>query len=314
MYGCRGSLLRRSLVALAVGSSLLCLPVGAQVSPRVGVVRETKGAAPELSDEIDAALLRDLSAIGGIASPVVSPVDYAEIEIGVGCTDDFPACLLAITRAVRVDALVLRRLSVDEQGQARLELTYFEAASKDAPASVEVTVPAESKPTLVDAIPGLVRKLFGIEEVAQPAAPPVQASTTAAPSPADRSAVRATPSDAGVPATTWIALGAGVATLTAGVVVGWTAQQDFKDWKHRPLESRADADAARSEYRGIRTRAVVADVLMPVGAVGLGFGLTLLVLRSGHQAGSDDGGARLELTPAPGGALVQVRGALQDMP
>jgi hypothetical protein len=313
MYGCRDSLSRRGLVALALGSSLLCLPASAQSSPRVAVVRATKDAPQELADAIDAALLRDLSAIGGIEDPVVSPVDYAEIEIGVGCSDDFRACLLAITRAVRVDALVLRRLSVDAQGQAQLELTYFEAASKDAPTIVETSVPAESTAALVAAIPGLVRKLFGIEEVAPAAAPtPAQTAAATAPSSIDRSVALAPADGTGVSAGTWIALGAGAATLTAGIVIGWTAQQDFHDWKQTPIESRSDAEAARSDYKGIRTRAIAADVLMPVGAAGIGLGLTLLVIGLGDHAGSNVREARLELAPAPGGALVRIQGVLED--
>jgi len=319
MYGCRDSLSPFVVVALALalGSSLLCLPANAQpTSARVAVVRATNGAPQELADQIDAALLRDLSAIAGMESPVVSPVDYAEIEIGVGCSDDFRACLLAITRAVRVDALVLRRLSLDAQGQCQLELTYFEAASKDAPTTVEATVPAaQSKPALVEAVPELVRRLFRIEQVAQPAAPPtpVGAPATAAPTSIHRSAALAPARDAAVSAGTWIALGAGAATLTAGVVIGWTAQQDFRDWKQTPVESRAEADTARSAFEGIRTRAIAADVLIPVGAVALGLGLTLLVMDLGHEADSDLRNARLELAPAPGGAMVRVQGALQDV-
>ena len=316
MYGCTDSLSPFGLVALALGSSLLCLPASAQpTSPSVGVVRATNGAPQQLADEIDAALLRDLSAIGGIERPVVSPVDYAEIEIGVGCGDDFRACLLAITRAVRVDALVLRRLSVDGQGQGKLELTYLEAASHDAPTTVEALVPAAQLTALVDAVPGLVRRLFGIEEVAHPAAPPTPeaAATTVAPGSTHRSAALAPASDAGVSAGTWIALGAGAAALTAGIVLGWTAQQDFHDWKQTPLRSREDADAARSAFEDIRARAIAADVLMPVGAVGLGLGLMLLVLDLGHEAESDVRSARLELAPAAGGVMVRVQGALQDL-
>jgi hypothetical protein len=318
MYACRDLLSPLPLFALALGSSLLCSPAKAQpTSPRVAVVRATNGVTQELADEIDAALLRELSAVGGIESPVVSPVDYAEIEIGVGCSDDFRACLLAITRAVRVDALVLRRLSLDAQGQGRLELTYFDAASNDAPTIVEATVPAtQLNLVLVEAVPMLVRRLFGIEAVAPPAAPPTAevAAATTAPSSIQRSAALAPAREAGVSAHTWIALGAGAATLTAGIVLGWTAQQDFRDWKQTPLQSRAEADAARSAYEDIHTRAIAADVLMPVGAAALGLGLTLLVIDLEDEAGSDVRNARIELAPAPAGAMLRVHGVLQDVP
>jgi hypothetical protein len=316
MYGCWNFVSLLGLVGLAVGSSLLCLPAQAQPQPpRVAVVRATNGATQELADDMDAALLRDLSAIAGIERPLVSPVDYAEIEIGVGCRDDFRACLLAITRAMRVDSLLLRRLSVDAHGRGRIELTYFEAESNDAPTTVEATIAEPlSTPSLIDAVPGLVRRLFGIEEVAPAAA---QAPATAVPTHAPRSiqvsTALAPASDAGVATGTWIVLGAGAAVLTAGIVIGWGAQQDFDDWKQTPVNSRADADAAQSTLEDIRTRAIAADVLMPAGAVGLGLGLTLLVMDLEREAAPNGRSARLQFAPAPGGGTVNVRGTLQDL-
>jgi hypothetical protein len=215
---------------------------------------------------------------------------------------------------MRVDALVLRRLTVDPQGQGQLELTYFQAASNDAPTAVQATLPGpQLKPALVEAVPELVRRLFGIEEVAQPAAAPTPArASIAAASEIPRSAALA-PRDGGVATGTWLVLGAGAATLTAGIAVGWSAQQDFRDWKQTAVESRADADAARSSYEGIRTRAIVADVLIPIGAVGIGLGLTLLVANLGHQGDSHAPGAGLDFGPTRGGALVRVHGTLQDV-
>ena len=300
-------------VALALACVTFCVPVSAQsASPSVGVVGETSDTMQVMADAVDAALLRDLSAIAGIESPVVSPVDYAEIQLGVGCTDESRDCLLAITRAVRVDALVLRRLRFDAAGNGQLELTYFEAASNDAPKTVDTKADAAQLETdLVAAVPSLVRRLFGIAEIAQPAAAPAPAApvtlkiSTAEPAPV--------PGDEpSVSAATWIALGAGAAAVTAGIVVGWTAQQDFDDWKVMPVGSRSEADDARAAFDGIRSRAIAADVLLSVGAIGLGLGATLLVLDLGRDAERDGGHARVAVTPAPGGAIMRVEGTLQD--
>jgi hypothetical protein len=268
-----------------------------------------------MADAVDAALLRDLSAIAGIESPVVSPVDYAEVQLGVGCSDEARACLLAITRAVRVDALVLRRLRVDEQGNGQLELTYFEAASNDVPTTVETKAAAAQMSELVAAVPSLVRRLFGIAEIAEPAFAPPPVAPVTSNVPTSQPAEDRAPAPGDEPrlsAATWITLGAGAAVLTAGIVVGWTAQQDFDDWKNEPVGSRGEAEGARAAFDGIRSRAIAADVLMAVGAIGVGLGATLLVLDLGRDAERNGSHARFAVTPAQGGAIVRVEGTMQD--
>jgi hypothetical protein len=111
---------------------------------------------------------------------------------------------------------------------------------------------------------------------------------------------------------TWVALGAGAAALTVGIVVGWTARQDFDDWKKTPVGGRDEADDAQAAFDGIRSRAITADVLLAVGAVGIGLGATLLVLGLGRDGERDDGHARIAMVPARGGAIMRVEGVLQD--
>jgi hypothetical protein len=317
MHVCWKSLFRLASVALA----FVCptRPVGASaqaVAPRVGVVRATSDTAGALADAVDAALLRDLSAIAGIESPIVSPVDFAEVQLGVGCSDESRTCLLAIARAVRVDALVLRRLSVDAEGSGQLQLTYFQTASNDAPTTVETAASGPRiESELVAAVPALVRRLFGIAEIAAPAAAPAPGQRpveTVAPPDAAAAAAPAPQRELGISAATWISLGAGAAALTAGVVVGTIAEQDFSDWKTRPVESRKEADHARSAFDDIRTRAIAADILLAAGVVGIGIGAMLLVFDLDSEAELERSQARLAVGPVRGGAMLCVQGTLQD--
>jgi hypothetical protein len=314
MYERWKAMLPVAAAALALAGSMPCVPASAQpVSPSVGVVRATGDAMQALADAVDAALLRDLAGIAGIDSPVVSPIDYAEIELGVGCFEPSRDCLLAIARAVRVEALVVRRLSVDAEGHGRLELTYFEGASTDAPATVDATAPAaQMQSELVGAVPALVRRLFGIADIAEPAAPapvPTTALNVPQTAPVEKTPP-ATDDETGVSAATWIAFGAGAAALTAGAIVGWTAQEDFRDWKERPIRSRDEADDARAKFDGIQSRAIGADVLLALGALGVGLGVTLLVLDLGRSTERDH--AQLVVAPTPDGAIVRIDGTLQD--
>ena len=273
----------------------------------VGVLRATHGALPAaLPDAIDAALLRDLAAIAGIPSPVVSPVDYAEVQLSVGCADESRACLASIARAAGVDALLVRSLSADEAGSVRLELRFFDSASRDEPTMVSTEAPAEASDALVRAVPGLVRELFGIPAVAAPAArdDPEPSSMAAPPA-----AVSGAEEDEGSIGP-GLVIGAGAAVLTAGIIIGATAADDFSLWKKRPIQSTVQAEQANADYDDLEARALVANVLMPVGAVVLALGATWLVIDLAGDDASSEERATLALEPRPDGAFVRVRGPL----
>jgi hypothetical protein len=197
--------------------------------------------------------------------------------------------------------LLVRSLAVDDAaGRARLELRYFDSASSDEPAVVGTEVPAEGSATLVDAVPGLVRELFGIPEIAAPAPsepePQSDASLSQAERPRDEEGGSVVP---------WILIGAGAATLTAGIVVGVAAADDFSAWKDTSIRTPEQAEQANAELDDLNTRALVADILMPAGAVMLGLGATLLVL----ELSDDEDRTALAIEPRPSGALLRVRGA-----
>jgi hypothetical protein len=275
-------------------------------------MRSTSPSTPaELANEVDAALLRDLAALAGIADPVVSPVDYAEVQLSVGCADESRACFEAIARAASVDALLVRSLSTDDAGSARLELRYFDSASSDEPAVVSTEVPAGASDALVRAMPSLVRELFGIPEVVAPAQSEPAPASDAAPLPA-QSTREDEGEDEGVSIVPWLFIGAGAATLTAGIVVGAIAAEDFNAWKKSSVGTTEEADRANDELDDLNTRALAADILMPAGAVMLGLGATLLMLELSDDEDRTPAGATLAIEAKPGGALLRVRGTFAE--
>lgn len=299
------------LVSVAIGGLVVGAAARAQpAAGRVGVVRSTTGSTPpELAETIDAALLRDLAGIAGVADPVVSPIDLAEIQLSVGCADDGGACLEAIARAAGVGALLVRSLGVDEQGYARVELRYFDTASSDEPRAVSAGQPQQNTGDLTGAIPGLVRELFGIPEVAAPAPatsePVEEAQKRPAPS-FDRDA------DRGASLLPWLFIGTGVAAVTVGVIVGAVASDDFEAWKARPVRTDEEAEQANDDFDDLQARAVGADVAMVGGAVTLALGVTLLAFQLGDddEGGTDDSTVALE--PRLDGALLRIQGALPE--
>ncbi len=271
---------------------------------RVAVLRTTQGDDAEASTAIDAALLRDLSGLAGIENPTVSPIDYAEIQLTVGCSDDGRECLASIAKMVQVDAVIVRKLSVTAEG-ATLSLLYFDASVADEPARADESAQGNVAGALLrDAVPTLVRRLFGIPE-------PVVAAPESEPGPmAEPGATqRGTPAEdsGGVGAFTWITLAAGTGVLTAGIVVAASATSSFEDYKKAPITSEDELERANSKLESANTKGLVASVFIPSGAVVLALGATLLVL---DLTSDDPSEPNLALWPLRDGAMLSLRGKM----
>jgi hypothetical protein len=272
---------------------------------RVALLRATQGEAGGVADGVDGALLRDLASLAGIENPTVSPIDYAEIQLTVGCSDEGRQCLSAIAQMVQVDAVVVRHLVV-EPGKVTLTLTHFDATASDEPARAEqVSEGPDASKAAVDAVPSLVRRLFGIPE-------PVTAaplSNAAAPAPLGG----ALGVDASMPpehgprvgVLTWVTLAAGSGILAGGLAVGASAQSSFDAFKKSDVKTEADAMRANTKFDSVKSKALVANILIPSGAAVMALGATLLVLDLTRGA---EKGPRLALQPLHGGALVTLHG------
>jgi hypothetical protein len=271
---------------------------GRQPQADVAVMRETSGQLPAgVTEAVDAALLRVLGEVAGIQKPTLSPVDYGEVQLTVGCSDESSGCLSAITRIAEVDAIVVRQLGVAPDGTLALRILYFDEAGGST--HVQRGAPADQGQQLAHAVPDMVRTLFQIPEPAPPsavaapadAAPPPLASSSSGPAAATR--------DRGgsISVLTWVALAAGAATLGTGVVLGITAESDYDRWKSMRVRTPAEAEDANQQFSSIGTRGTLANVMIPAGAVLLGAGAVLFGLDLSADA-----------TPMQSGGAVAVRG------
>ena len=297
------------VAALAASSSLAPVAHAQQEGLKVAVLRGTTGEVGSLAAEVDGALLRDLATLAGIDNPTVVPVDYAEIQLTVGCADESPACLRSIADTVSVNSLIVRKLSAVPGGDVSLTLIYYDTSSSDEPSQAQATAAAGQAPTaLVEAVPSLVRKLFGIPEPVVAAAGPT-AEPAAAQGPADAAtgSTELQAESAAVGPLTWVSLAAGAAILAAGLVVGLGANSSFDDFKALEIEDEAAARRASDEFDSIESQALMANILVPAGIVVLGVGATLLWLDL--SGGSGEVAAQAGVTPLAGGAMVLVQGS-----
>ena len=272
--------------------------------PKVAVLRTTQGATAEAANAIDGALLRDLGALAGIENPTVAPIDYAEIQLTVGCSDEGRQCLARIAQMIQVDTVVVRHLVV-EPGKATLTLVHFDATASDEPAHAEQIVEgADPAQALVDGVPSLVRRLFGIPEPVTAAAPAAQpTSVQSADFEANPGGAAVEPRGPSIGALTWVSLGVGTAVLAGGLVLGAIAQSENDDYQNTKVVDAAGAKQLGADFNPIKTKGLVATILIPAGAAIIALGATLLVL----DLSADENGPSVSLTPLPGGAVLSLR-------
>ena len=278
----------------------------AQPQADVAVLHDTgPKLAPGLVAALDAALAQALDEIAGIRNPFVSPVGYGDVQLSVGCSDESAQCLTAIAQTAEVDAVIVRRLAVDETGTVRLRLLYFEESSHAPPSHAELAASAAEAEQLSQAIPDLVRRLLGIEAGST--------SWRASSAGASSASAQTNPQDeaAGVTPWAWVSLAGGGALLASGIVLALSADADYDALQETHLSTPEDVDRAHRDFDSIETRATWSKVLIPAGVVALGAGATLLAIDlAASDSAEERSRARLSLAPLADGALLRVHGSL----
>ncbi len=279
-------------------------------SLKVAVLRTTQGDGGAAAEAIDGALLRDLGAIAGIESPTVSPIDYAEIQLTVGCSDEGRQCLSSIAQMVQVDAIVVRKLVV-EPNRARLEIVYLDTTAADEPARAEhFGEGPDPAGAFAGAVPSLVRRLFGIPEPVSAAAPAAEPGPAHETGGAVSTDTMPREEGGGVGPLTWVALGAGVAALGTGIVLGLSANSSNDEYQSAPVDTADEREAALEKLDAAQGKGLAATILIPTGAALLALGATLLII---DLSGGSESGAEVAMQPLAGGALLSLRARTEGL-
>jgi hypothetical protein len=98
--------------------------------------------------------------------------------------------------------------------------------------------------------------------------------------------------------------------LAGGLVAGASAQSDFDAFKKTPVKSEMDATRANSKFDAVKSKALVANILIPSGAAVMALAATLFVLdlTQGERAGP-----KLGVEPLRGGALLTLHGTTRGL-
>jgi hypothetical protein len=205
-----------------------------------------------------------------------------------------------------------------QRQQARLRVLYFDATAGDEPRSVTrehalgkngERDQGDGAATSWDALlPALLRELLGEPSESKPAAAPLAAEPSAdegptsedaaaseAPAPAtDGDTTRAAPADSDALPLGPLLLGAGgLAAVTAGLITGAIMRGTENDYAKRMIDSPEQARLAEQERKRGKSQALVASVLLGVGAGAIVAAGAWLVL----DLRSQDGPAHAALSP-----------------
>jgi hypothetical protein len=250
------------------------------------------------SAAITRALRSALADVDGHSLMAPAPLDLEAVQLAIECPDETAACLGEV--AARMEARILVIPSVRKSGdQVALRLLQFDAEERGEPRTVVRRASgADAEAKLIEAVPGLVDELFGVEnEPAELPAP--SADAEAAPEATPDAAADDTGESAGssgLPIAPLVIGGAGVAAIAAGLTVGLLMQQTEDDYAERTITTDMQAMAAEVERERGQRQAVVANVLFGVGIAAVVAAGVWLAL----DLGSDQDPSQTALVPVLG--------------
>jgi hypothetical protein len=256
----------------------------------------TAGAVPG-DEALDAALQAGLDKLGVVRVTVRPGLDLEAVQLAIDCVAQTVACLHAVAAESGVQILIAPAL-VRSDAELVLTLLRFDAReSGSVPVRVEHKQPGTRlTPELLDALPDLLRELFGLSQ----AVGPVEAPPSAALSDVEA----AETSRLATPAHSEPALlgplvvgGVGVLLVGGGVAAGLMMQATHDEYLKLPLNSEQQVDQAIDTRSRGETQAMVANVLYGVGAAAIVAGAIWFAIELGD---AHEGRAQTALLPALG--------------
>jgi hypothetical protein len=215
-----------------------------------------------------------------LASPLEAPpLDLDAMQLTIDCVGESADCLGKVAERSKARVLIAPVITRAKSGST-LRILYYDTSTKAEPLSAEHHAKGGDldKDTFA-AIPGMLKELFAssakvetkpaVAEKTEDKADAEAEETTPAPAEATQPA----PSDGKPrkrPVLGPILLGAGgVATLTAGIVVGAMMKSTQNHYADRDVQTPEQAKKADDERKLGKQQALIADVLIGVGAAAI---------------------------------------------
>jgi hypothetical protein len=245
-----------------------------------------------LAAAIDPVLLSELGSVPNLQVAARPALDLPSMQLAVDCVGETAECLARAAKEAQSEGLVaplVRRIGAEVVvtlllHDARKQTTITAATRRYSGQQVEDQV--------LDAIPGMVRELFGLQSA--PVEQPTPLPPTAPSEAPELSSETSPPVAAAKPLPIVpIVVGAvGVALMAAGVGFGLSAKSTENDYAKLmiPKDDKAAAGRAQDKIDSAATQAMLSNLGIGVGAAAVAAGIVLFVLQS--QSGDDHNAAQ----------------------
>jgi TolB-like protein len=269
------------------------------------------GTDAHMSDLLSEVALTEVGSMDRIdvigRSDIESMLGFEKQKKILGCTEE-ASCLAEIGGALGVEYVVVGSLG-RIGGLYRLDMKIVETAKGRVRGRTGESVEGKEE-TLVVAVQRAIHRLLdplvrpaGAEPpppfLATPVTPAAPAATPVVP---PKTLKQEPPAKAGSSRKTWgYVIGAvGIAAIAGGAGAGISAKSAYDDEK--AAAASGDLATFESSRDTAKSRALIADVLYGVGAIGLGVGAYLVFV------GPSGTSTQVALSPMPSGALVVLSG------
>jgi hypothetical protein len=268
-----------SLLSLLVAAPVIAQPSAAGAHPSAVVLSTAGGhASARALDSVLSAALDDLKVVNVVARP---GMDLGAVQLALDCVAETPQCLRLVTSQHEAEMLVaptLARIS----NELVLTLLRFDARSGKTQRVLKRQAGQTLSSDTLDAVPDLLRELFGLPakvETPPPAPTPAEPAKPAAGEgpinePLPEPPMEAPSAERKVPVGPLLLGGGGVLLIGAGLVMGITVlnlESQYRDVTMTDLQSlsRRDAEAVvdqANDYKSSgETNAVISNVFLGLG-------------------------------------------------
>lgn len=241
-----------------------------------------------LADALDPVVLGELDKVQGVRVSARPPLDLPATQLALDCIGETNACLRSVAEQAAAESLLAPSLE-RAGGETVVTLLFFDARGEGELRSVTRRHPsADVERAALDAVPAMMRELFGVAEPA-PQAEPAQES------PAQTAVVESDLGGAQEPAPTRssfppapVAITAvGVAILGTGIVFGLMSKANEDDYADAPHGNEDEIDAAYDTLDKAQTQATIANIGLGLGAAVIALGATLWIVELSDEPESE---------------------------